>query len=149
MLSCQKEIYDTIFPGFRINHRFLRDYAYQLRQCLRNPAERLLVLDHDGAVVGFMWLSLTGTAVDSCAGYIKNIYVAPQLRGQGYARLLLAAADEWFCASGCQRSALDASICNERAVNIYHQAGYRPVRYRMEKVYPGGLEDELNTGESY
>lgn len=147
VLSFQQEVYETNFPGFRISGAFLRDYEQQLRQALRTASERLLVLDHDGEVAGFLWLALLATAVDPCVGYIKNVYVAPQLRGQGYGRRLLEVADEWFRANGCRRGTLDASVCNERAVEIYENAGYRPVRYRMEKIYPDYLDEDHVTGE--
>lgn len=135
VLSFQAEIYERNFPGFQITPQFLRDYEQQIKHATRHPSEHLLVLEEEGGVCGFIWLALITTMVEPFVGYIKNIYVAPRLRGQGYGKRLLQAADEWFQARGCTKVCLDASVCNTRAVELYRLAGYEPVRYRMEKTY--------------
>lgn len=147
IMSFQKEIYETNFPGFRMSVRFLRDYEQQLKAATRTSSERLLVLELEGQVVGFIWLALIVTMVDPLVGYIKNIYVAPELRGRGYARQLLAEADEWFRSHGCPKASLDASICNTRAVHLYLSCGYEPARYRMEKRYEGSPVSFSGGGE--
>ncbi|MEN6641117.1 MAG: GNAT family N-acetyltransferase [Armatimonadia bacterium] len=136
VLGFQAEIYETNFPGFRMNQMFLRDYEQQLRRALKHPGEYLMVLeDDDGSVCGFLWAALITTMVEPFVGYIKNIYVAPQLRGKGLGRLLLETADEWFRSNGCTKASLDASLCNTRAIDLYQASGYEPIRYRMEKKY--------------
>ena len=147
ILSFQKEIYETNFTGFRMGVRFLRDYEQQLKAALRSSSERVLVLEVDGEVAGFIWLALLVTMVDPLVGYIKNIYVVPTLRGRGYARQLLAEADAWFRSHGCPKAALDATISNTRAVQLYLSTGYEPVRYRMEKSYHEGWTGRLGLGE--
>jgi len=143
VLSFQAEIYESNFPGFSISHVFLRDYEQQLRKALRHPGEHLMVLEDPEGVCGFLWVALITTMVEPFVGYIKNIYVAPRLRGKGYGRLLLAAADEWFRNHGCQKATLDASACNPRVLEVYRAAGYLPARYRMEKALNGDDEAEL------
>jgi ribosomal protein S18 acetylase RimI-like enzyme len=133
VLGFQQEIYETNFPGFRMTVAFLRDYEAQIRRATRHPGEKLYVLEDQSGVCGFIWLALITTMVDPFVGYIKNIYVAPRLRGQGQGKLLLKAADDWFRRHGCAKATLDASVCNGRAVDIYRMAGYEPTRYRMEK----------------
>jgi ribosomal protein S18 acetylase RimI-like enzyme len=133
VLGFQTEIYEINFPGFRMNPGFLRDYEQQIRQALRHPSEHLMVLEDDEGLCGFLWVALINTMVEPFVGYIKNIYVAPRLRGRGYGRMLLAAADQWFRSRGCTKASLDASTCNARAVSIYETAGYQAVRLRMEK----------------
>jgi ribosomal protein S18 acetylase RimI-like enzyme len=135
VLSFQHEIYETNFEGCSVDDSFLYDYSLALREATRNPSENLLVLERGGEVVGFLWLSLMSTLVDDCVGYIKNIYVAPELRGTGCGRYLLQLADEWFQSNGATKATLDATACNERAVGLYRDSGYDVVRYRMEKHY--------------
>lgn len=135
VLSFQYEIYETNFPGCTVDRSFIRDYGTTLREAARNPDEQLLVLEQRGAVVGFLWLSLVATLVDPCVGYIKNIYVAPKLRGRGYGAMLLQAADQWFCSNGATKATLDASVDNDVAVGLYSKHGYQVTRYRMEKQY--------------
>lgn len=149
VLAFQKEIYETNFPGFRMTVSFLRDYEVQLKQALRSQMERVLVLEDEQGVCGLLWLSLITTMVEPLVGYIKNIYVAPRVRGEGWGRALLNEADRWFRQNGCPKAALDATIANERAVSTYIRAGYAPARYRMEKHYhapdaiPGASGDTL------
>lgn len=135
VLSFQAEIYEKNFPGFQMSPGFLRDYEAQIRQADRHAGEHMFVLEDEHGLCGFIWIALITTMVEPFVGYIKNIYVSPRLRGAGYGKKLLDAADDWFRRSGCTKASLDASICNARAVEIYQAAGYEPVRYRMEKVY--------------
>jgi len=135
VLSFQYEVYESNFPGFRVTQPFLQEYAQQIRFACRSPYEKLYVLDDDGEVVGFLWIEVRGTMIDPVVGYIKNIYVAPRLRGQGYGKLLLQTADDWFKAQGCTKATLDVSVCNQVAVRCYEAAGYEVARYRMEKRY--------------
>lgn len=135
VLSFQYEVYEHNFPGFRVTQSFLQEYAQQIRQAARSPYERLYVLEDEGRVVGFIWIEVRGTMIDPVIGYIKNVYVAPELRGQGQAQLLLSAADDWFRSQGCSKASLDVSVCNEAAIRCYQRAGYETARYRMEKRY--------------
>lgn len=135
VLSFQREIYEANFAGCVVDRDFLKDYAANLRDASRWDTEHLVVLERGDRTLGFMWLSIVSTLVDPCVGYIKNIYVAPQLRGEGWAERLMAYADEWFSSRGCNRAALDATCTNDRAVGLYEKCGFEVVRYRMEKRY--------------
>ena len=138
VLGFQAEIYELNFPGFRMAPGFLRDYEQQIKTATRHPGEHLIVLEDEQGIGGFIWIALITTMVEPFVGYIKNVYVASRLRGQGCAKQLLEAADVWFKSHACTKVALDASVCNERAVQIYLAAGFEPMRYRMEKTYSAG-----------
>lgn len=146
VLSFQYEIYEGNFPGCVVDESFIFQYSRTLREAARNLNERIVVLDLDGEVVGFMWLALVTTLIDDCVGYIKNIYVAPVLRGQGYGAFMLEHADEWFQSRGACKSSLDATAANERAVGLYESMGYAITRYRMEKRYE---DAEMNEGNGW
>ena len=133
VLQFQHEIYERNFPGFEVNQKFLNDFARQLRAADRSPAERLWVLEIADQIRGFVWGALITSMIDEFVGYIKNVYVAPELRGQGYGHGLLETAEEWFRAEGAPKAALDASVCNQQALSLYTKAGYRTGRLRMEK----------------
>jgi ribosomal protein S18 acetylase RimI-like enzyme len=136
VLRFQYETYETNFPGFTVTEEFLQDFSDQLRRALRSRWEHVLVLaDQQDQVYGFLWLSLISTMVDEWVGYIKNVYVAPELRGRGYARMMLAAADEWFQFHNISKASLDASACNRHAVDLYLKSGYQIARLRLEKRY--------------
>ncbi len=133
VLQFQHEIYERNFPGFEVNQKFLNDFARQLRAADRSPAERLWVLEIADQLHGFVWGALITSMVDEFVGYIKNVYVAPELRGQEYGHRLLETAEEWFRAEDASKAALDASLCNQQALSLYAKAGYRAQRMRMEK----------------
>ena len=133
VLQFQHEIYERNFPGLEVNQKFLNDFARQLRVADRSPAERLWVLEIADQIRGFMWGALITSMIDEFVGYIKNVYVAPELRGQGYGHRLLETAEEWFRAEGAPKAALDASVCNQQALSFYAKAGYCTERLRMEK----------------
>jgi len=143
VLQFQYEVYERNFPGFRVTQAFLADYERQIRQALRNPFEGLWVLEEKGALVGFIWAAIMTTLVDERLGYVKNLYIAPTTRGQGYGARLLAVAEDWMRSLGCPRAALDGAVEDETAVALYQRSGYRVKRYRMEKDLTGGEEDGL------
>ena len=147
VLEFQRETYQVNFPGFVADRQFMHDYGGQIRRSLGNPSEGLFVLEDGRRVAGFLWVALISTMIEPCVGYIKNIYVAPDLRGLGHARRLVTHAEAWCLRKGVTRICLDASCCNQRAMRIYQEAGYETVRVRMEKDLDpaslGELEREL------
>ncbi len=144
VLSFQYEIYGCNFPGCVVDEDFIYQYNKTLREAARNTDERLVVLDLNGEIIGFMWLSLIATLIDDCVGYIKNIYVAPEFRGHGYGVYLLQVADEWFRSRGASKATLDATASNDRAVRLYEMNGYGVTRYRMEKHYERADKNDAN-----
>jgi len=133
VLQFQYETYERNFPGFEVDQKFLDDFTRQLRSAAHSPAEQLWILEEDGQVRGFAWGALITSMVDEFVGYIKNVYVSPQARGQGYARRLLERVEDWFRTEGAPKAALDASTCNHQALTLYSNAGYVTRRLRMEK----------------
>lgn len=73
------------------------------------------------------------TLVDARVGYIKNVYVAPHLRGSGAADRLMNVIEEWVRDHGATVVMLDASVVNQRAVTFYRKLGYEVERVRMVK----------------
>ena len=134
VLQFQYETYERNFPGLRVDRAFLADYGRQLRTAVRSRSEQLWVLEVGGRVQGFVWGTLITSMVDEFVGYIKNVYVAPEIRSQGYARRLLETAEDWPRSEGAPKAALDASLCNPEAMALYEKAGYRGARVRMEKL---------------
>lgn len=143
VLQFQYEVYERNFPGFRVTPGFLADYERQLRQALRNPFEGLWVLEESGEVVGFVWGAIMTTLVEERLGYIKNLYVSPAARGQGYGAQLLEVAEDWMRTMDCPRVALDVTAENRTAVALYQRCGYAIQRHRMEKDLNRPEEESL------
>lgn len=133
VMEFQVEVYEVNFPGFRVDEYFREDYARDLRRAARDPNETMLVLEQDGRLCGFIWAAVIATIVDPRVGYIKNLYVAPHLRGRGQAQRLMKAAEDWLFAQGVDKIMLDASVVNQRAIAFYEKSGYVTERVRMVK----------------
>ncbi len=131
VMDFQYEVYESNFPGFRVDESFRKEYRRDMRRAARDPGEMLYVLEQDGCACGFIWVAMMTTLVDPRVGYIKNVYVAPHLRGQGEAERLMQAAEEWVRENGATKVMLDASVVNERAVEFYRKVGYEVERVRM------------------
>lgn len=133
VLDFQYEVYEGNFPGFRIDNDFREEFRRDLKRAARDPGEIMFVLEQDSELCGFIWASMMTTLVDPRVGYIKNVYVAPHLRGHGWAEKLMAPVEEWVLGHGADRVMLDASVVNPRAVSFYRRVGYDVERVRMVK----------------
>ena len=133
VLDFQYDVYERNFPGLVVNSFFLDDYRRDLRKGARDPNEALLVMEQDGNLCGFVWAAVISTIVDARVGYIKNVYVAPHLRGRGQAQRLLEAGEQWLRGQGLTKIMLDASVVNQRAVRFYEKHDYVTERVRMVK----------------
>jgi phosphopantetheine--protein transferase-like protein len=91
----------------------------------------------DGRLNGFVEVSLREQA-EGCAttpvGYIEGWFVDESARGRGIGRALIAAAEEWARARGCQELASDADIRNQAGQQAHRAVGFeeveRTVHYR-------------------
>ena len=137
VLSFQRETYESNFPGLVVTPDFLQEYATLLRRAAGHPQEGLFVLDDGERAQGFVWVGVTSTLVDPWCGYIKNLYVVPERRRQGWARRLLEHAERWLASRGVSRVELDCTVGNEGARGLYESVGYRTCRYRMVKSCGG------------
>lgn len=88
----------------------------------------------DSVPLGFIYVA---TAVDFFTGerhaHIKDIVVAPIGEGQGVARRLLSAAEEWAKGRGYRIITLSVFPQNRRAVEVYEHIGYSTDVHRMLK----------------
>lgn len=81
-------------------------------------------------------------------GEIKRMYAAPDQRGRGLGRALLAFLEQRAGARGCRRFALETGYLQADAIALYERAGYSrcapfgsyvddPHSVFMQKVAPG------------
>ena len=122
---------DLWHQGWRDGHLHLvpddllrfRDRATFLARLTRAP-EDCRVTGPTGAPEGFV--RFKGDELD-------QFYVAPAMRGTGYAAALIAAAEAELRGRGVRRAFLICSVGNDRAARFYAKAGWRPVaRYTAE-----------------
>ncbi|MGH7697807.1 MAG: GNAT family N-acetyltransferase [Candidatus Dormibacteria bacterium] len=87
-------------------------------------------------LVGFCWCVLfdPGTGLE---GEVAELYVAPQARGGGVARLLLERAVELFSSRRVTFACVWTGADNLAAVRAYRAAGFAPTDQVVLTWYPG------------
>ena len=83
----------------------------------------LVARDHEGTAIGCGALRRIADGV----GELKRMYVVPSARGQGVARLLLAALEDGARTRGWTTLRLETGPRQPEAVALYAGAGYRPI----------------------
>lgn len=109
-------------------------YAWFLETQLREPDAVVLVAEHRGAVVGYVWAGLEPLSwkeLRGPAGFVHDIAVDERARQTGVARALLAAAIAWLREHGAPRVMLWTATQNERAQKLFASAGFRPTMIEM------------------
>jgi GNAT superfamily N-acetyltransferase len=75
----------------------------------------------DGRLVGIAHFLVhpSTTSADVC--YLQDLFTAPEARGQGVARALIAAVREWARRQGCARLYWHTQATNDAARRLYDQ----------------------------
>ncbi|HOS92540.1 MAG TPA: GNAT family N-acetyltransferase [Armatimonadota bacterium] len=136
VLSFQRETYELNFPDFVWSTSFIRDFERILKMAERDPSEGLFVCeDATGRTAGFVWSSVSMRRFEGGQSVctIKDMYVVPDLRGQGVGMALMQAAEDFARRWKASRMALEVTVANRAAVRLYEKAGFTPTRYQMEK----------------
>jgi GNAT superfamily N-acetyltransferase len=76
----------------------------------------LVAVDEAGEVVGFAF---------SGGCELQFLYTHPRAWGHGFGRALLAASEDALRAAGCDEAFVNTEERNERALAVYHAAGWR------------------------
>lgn len=90
-----------------------------------------VVLDDAQREVGWLWLG--ASPQDPEAGFVFDIIIDANVRGRGYGRAAMRAAEQFFEAQGKSSVALDVAGGNDAARTLYESIGYRPVMTSMTK----------------
>ena len=91
-----------------------------------------VVLDEAGGEIGWLWLGRSPAEPE--AGFVFDIIVDARVRGQGYGRATMVAAEEFFRARGRSRVSLHVLGGNDVARALYESLGYRPIQTAMTKT---------------
>jgi mycothiol synthase len=138
---------NRIFSGHPENGCWtLDDLRARLAQRWFDP-EDFLVLEVDGAMAGFCWLKVEERENEGRVGEIYVIGTAPEYRGRGLGKYLVAAALAHLRRTRVNVAAIYVDEANEPAVALYEQSGFHyhhvDVCYSMDL----GIEAALPTGE--
>ena len=95
---------------------------------LADPEARVFLACAGETPVGFAQCQLRRDYVEGCdsspVGYLEGIYVAPECRGKGLARQLLAACEAWARAQGCREFASDCELDNDGSLQFHLLMGF-------------------------
>jgi len=81
---------------------------------------RFLVLEDSRGTAGCVY-----TEVRGARGYIGLLALRPELQGRGLGRVLMARAEEYLAAAGCEASDLRTISARSDLVPMYQHLGYR------------------------
>lgn len=132
--SFQEETYTLNFPKFRYTSAFLRAFRYDLQRSSLNPDHGIFVMEESGEVIGFLWVAIIENHwLGERYGYINNIYVVAERRGQGLAHELMEQSEKYLSERGVQEVRLTVTQSNLSAAALYRSCGYEVARWEMGK----------------
>ncbi|MFJ8904867.1 GNAT family N-acetyltransferase [Streptomyces sp. NPDC102359] len=88
----------------------------------------LSVLEHEGTVVGTLWLALRGERA-----YVYDVETVPAHRGRGHGRSLMLLAEAQATAAGNRALGLNVFAGNTPAERLYASLGYTTTSYSLYK----------------
>lgn len=86
----------------------------------------------DGALVGVLWLAQVDEGA-SGEWFVYNVEVDESVRGRGYGRAIMSAAEDFSIAHGGTSLSLNVFGFNDVARGLYHSMGYDEVAISMKK----------------
>ena len=112
----------------------LAEHAHEIaaffRGGLPDLAAALVAVGADDRLVGFAEVSERQFA-EGCTtqpvAYLEGWYVAPEARGRGVGRALVAAAEAWGCERGHRELASDTELVNEASAAAHQALGFEQV----------------------
>ncbi len=111
-------------------------YAEFLASQLHNGAAVVLVAEHGGTVVGYVYAALEPASwkeLREASGFIHDVVVAEPQRGLGLAAALVEAAVDWLRAKGAPRVVLGTAEANLRAQRLFSRLGFRRTMVEMTR----------------
>jgi ribosomal protein S18 acetylase RimI-like enzyme len=109
--------------------------AESFEQGVETPGQVLLCIvattDNADAPIGYLWCQPNAK---NQTVFISDFSILPPYRGKGFARLALAALDEWFSETEFAEFRLRVAADNSIAKNLYLSAGFTPTGINMRRA---------------
>ena len=109
-------------------------YGRFLVSQISNPNSLVMVAEHSGAVVGYVYADVESTnwmELRGPCGVVHDLYVDEAARRLGAGRQLLRAAIEWVRSNGRSQVVLLTKTRNEHAHHLFKAIGFRPTMIEM------------------
>lgn len=113
---------------------------------LARPSIRALVAEEGGRIAGYAELQARPVPNrNRIEGWLSTLAVAPERRGAGIGRVLMAAVEDAARELGCDEIALESSLWRERSHAFYRGLGFseRAVARRFVRTVGGPRDEDL------
>ncbi|OFX06149.1 MAG: hypothetical protein A3E78_14640 [Alphaproteobacteria bacterium RIFCSPHIGHO2_12_FULL_63_12] len=106
-----------------------------------------VVAEREGKIVAAMLMFDDFSSWRGAKGvYVLDIYIAPEARGRGLGRRLIARAAQWGRARGASYVRLSVDQKNIHAINFYEAIGFREGAHDRVFSLEGDAFDEIDAG---
>jgi ribosomal protein S18 acetylase RimI-like enzyme len=109
-------------------------YGRFLVSQLANPNSLVMVAEHSGAVIGYVYAEVESTnwmELRGPCGVVHDVYVDEAARRLGAGRELMRAAIAWIRSKGRSQVVLLTKTRNEHAQRLFTAIGFRPTMIEM------------------
>jgi GNAT superfamily N-acetyltransferase len=109
-------------------------YGRFLTSRLADPESLVMVAEHAGEVVGYVFADIEPTSwkdLRGPCGFIHDVYVQGPARRQGAGRELVRAAIEWVRSKGMSQVVLWSKSGNDSAQRLFAALGFRDTMVEM------------------
>ena len=119
-----------------------KEFEELLPDGLQTAEHHLLVAESEGERVGVLWLRVP---LSGAAAFVFDIEVDPQLRGRGYGRAIMLAAESFARDLGAKAIRLHVFGSNTVARSLYESLGYEATNVQMAKGLVAADADQPTT----
>ena len=109
-------------------------YGRFLVSQLANPNSLVMVAEHSGALIGYIYADVESTnwmELRGPCGVVHDVYVDDTARRLGAGRELMRAALAWIRSKGRSQVVLLTKTRNEHAQHLFATLGFRPTMIEM------------------
>jgi GNAT superfamily N-acetyltransferase len=132
----------ALVPALRPGDAIAEAYAAHLLRSVAQRGGAMLMARAEGDTIGFV-CGWPGTDDDPLVepqarahGYVSDLFVLPEWRGQGVGSLLLGAIEQALAACGFPRLRICAKAGNREALGSYAAFGFAAYEVILEKPIP-------------
>jgi len=128
----------AIEPDRRLDSTVAAEWYTVLLQRVAKGEGRIFIAEDEGRAIGwgiFVVEDAPLYVVEDLRreGYIVELYVVAEARGQGVGQALIAACEDHARQLGLKRIMIGVLAVNRRAADIYQRAGYAPYQLELAK----------------